>query len=518
MLAPLRNNRQRVATSTVRSVPAPVGGWDAKHSLADMPEDRAIILDNVFPNLSDVELRNGFEEYATGIGSGDVETLMEWSGPASSEFFAAGNNAVYDVSSSGAVGAAEFSSLTSTRFQHTMFSTSGGNFLWICNGADTPRYYNGSTWTTTTLTGSGFTEDDTVNVMAHQRRLYLAFLNSLEFGYLATVSVDGAVSTFNLAPIFSKGGYLMAMGSWTRDGGAGVDDIACFITSEGQVALYTGSDPGTADDWSLVGVFNIGKPIGRRCVFKVGADLVVITEDGYVPLSAILPIERVNVQGAALSDNIRNAATEAARLYGTLFGWQCVFYPKGSYALFNVPINATTSYQHVVNTQTGAWCRFTGQNALCWRIYGGNLYFGTTDGKVMKADTGADDNSSDIAGHIKPAFNYLGSRGSLKRFKEMRPLIESNGSIPVQIDWNVDYGNLAPTSVPTAPAITGAVWDTSLWDTGTWAASDTLAAPWLGIDGIGRCGTPNIRVSTSTLSFKLIAYDVLFERAAGGAL
>lgn len=518
MLAPLRNRRRSSGfASVVRSVPAPVGGWDAKHSLADMPEDRAIILDNVFPNLSDVTLRNGYESYATGIGSGNVETLMEWSGPASSKFFAAGNSAVYDISSSGAVGAAEFSSLNNTRFQHTMFSTSGGNFLWICNGADDPRHYNGSAWTIlNSAVITGVTPSDIINVMAHHRRLYFALNDSLQFGYLPTVSVTGAVSTFNLAPICAKGGYLMAMGSWTRDGGAGADDIACFITSEGQAVLYAGTDPGDANDWSLVGVFNIGKPIGRRCVFKVGSELVVITEDGYVPLSVILPIERVNVRGSSLSDNIRNAVVTATRNSGTLFGWQCVFYPKGTYALFNVPQSTSVFYQHVVNTQTGAWCRFKEQNGVCWGIYEGNIYFGGTDGRVLKADTGTSDDGAVIDGKIKPAFNYFGSKGGVKHFKMMRPLMVSNGALPVAIKWNVDYEDVEPSTVPTAPELTGAVWDTSLWDVDVWAPGDQLVNPWIGITGIGYSGTPNIAVRTNELTFSLKAFDVMFER--GGVM
>ena len=51
---------------------------------------------------------------------------------------------IYDVSSSGAVGAAAVSGLTNARHQHTMFATSGGQFLVICNGADGVRTYDGT--------------------------------------------------------------------------------------------------------------------------------------------------------------------------------------------------------------------------------------------------------------------------------------------------------------------------------------------------------------------------------------
>lgn len=513
MLSPLRNNTARVQTSITSSVPAPVGGWDAKNGLASMPQENAIRLDNVFPDLTEVRLRRGFQEYATGIGSGDVESLMEYSGPGGSQFFAAGNNAIYDISGAGAASSA-VTGLSSTRFQHTMFSTSGGNFLWICNGVDDPRYFDGTSWSTPSLTG--VPPGSIAGVAAHQRRLFFALNDSLKFGYLPLLSIAGGVSEFDLAPIFDKGGFLQAIGSWTRDGGAGMDDVACFITSEGQVAVFSGSDPGSFADWALTGVFNIGKPLGRRCVFKVGSELVVITEDGYVPLSAILPIERVNIQGQALSDRIRNAVKEAAQAHGANFGWQCIFYPKGSYALFNVPVSSTTAQQHVVNTQTGAWCRFTGQHARCWGLYRGDLYFGGTDGRVMKADAGVSDDGTAIAGAVKPAFNYFGRRSGLKRFRMMRPLIESNGSIPVATNWNVDFEDVAPTSVPTAPEVTGALWDSAQWDVDVWAPGKQLVNPWISINGIGYAGTPSIAIMTSTLTFALKAFDVMYE--AGGVM
>ena len=46
MLAPLRANRARQPTVIGKSRPAPVRGWDAKSSLAQMKPDAAIVLDN----------------------------------------------------------------------------------------------------------------------------------------------------------------------------------------------------------------------------------------------------------------------------------------------------------------------------------------------------------------------------------------------------------------------------------------------------------------------------------------
>jgi hypothetical protein len=52
-------------------------------------------------------------------------------------------------------------------------------------------------------------------------------------------------------------------------------------------------------------------------------------------------------------------------------------YPKAGWLLINVPVaNNTTYHQYVVNTITGAACKFTGMNASTWGMYNNNLYFG----------------------------------------------------------------------------------------------------------------------------------------------
>ena len=72
MLQPLNNNAQRVKTSQSVSIPAPVKGWNARDSLANMPEDFAVVLENVFPNLTSCDLRRGYESHSTGNGTGAV--------------------------------------------------------------------------------------------------------------------------------------------------------------------------------------------------------------------------------------------------------------------------------------------------------------------------------------------------------------------------------------------------------------------------------------------------------------
>ena len=508
MLQPLLDNSRKSKVSQSASIPAPVRGWNVRDSLANMPEDFAVELENIFPNLTSCDLRSGFASHSTGNGTGAVETLVEYAGPVTRKLISAAGSVIYDSSAPG--GSTSIATgKTNARWQTTMFGTAGGNFLFMVNGADAPIYYNGSAFVTPTL--SGVTATGIVNVAAHQRRLFFVFNSSLIFGYLPVVSVAGTVATFDIGGLCKKGGYIQAIGSWTRDGGSGPDDLFIAVTSEGECVIYSGNDPGVAASWNLVGVFNIGKPIGRRCLEKAGSDLTVITQDGAISMSTFLPIDQIASSGQAISTNIQNEFLASTRAYSTVFGWQSILYPQGSYSLFNIPLSATESIQYVMNSQTGAWCKFTGQNAACWSLFNGNLYFGAQAGGVIyKADSGFSDNAADIDWKIRPAFSYYGSRGNKKIFSLCRPHFTSSGIPSFAIDLNLDFSNINPTNIPTPTDTASGIWDVSKWDESYWAEEVTSAA-WTTVFGIGECASPTIRGGTKTISISFTAYDMIWQ-------
>ena len=148
LMQPLKSNAGRSTTSTVKFVDPPTKGWNERDDLSAMDKDEAIVLDNLVPSDTGIFLRPGYSSWVTGLGS-DVRSLMEYSGASSSKLFAATATAIYDVTSTGAVGAAVVSSLTSGHWQHVMFTTAGGSFLVLANGADSVRNYDGTTWTAT---------------------------------------------------------------------------------------------------------------------------------------------------------------------------------------------------------------------------------------------------------------------------------------------------------------------------------------------------------------------------------
>lgn len=510
MLRPASRKTGRIARprSQSYSTQAPIGGWNARDALANMQESDAIILDNWFPEQEAVRVRRGTSSFATGLTSA-VESLMVWRGPSAQKMFASSNSAVYETSSAGAVGAAEFSGLTSTRWQWENFANSAGNFLYIVNGSDAPRYYDGSSWTTPTITGSGLTASDLIHVFAFKRRLIFIEKASLSFWYFPVETISGTISEFDLGPVFSRGGFLMAGGNWTLDGGSGPDDYAAFMSSEGQVAIFQGTDPGNASNWAHVGTFDIGPPVGRRCFENIGGELIALTNDGVVPVSMFLRSGR-SQPALSLSDKISGAYTSATRDFAGNFGWQAQYYPKGSMLIVNVPITeGTTSRQFVRNTNTGAWCRFLGIDANCFAIFNDDLYYGG-NATVFKADTGNADAGSNIDGEVETAFSYLGNRGINKVFEQARPVLSSNGTVSVVMGVDVDFDSAQPSGTPTFLANAGGEWDTAEWDEAEWSDRNRITNEWQGIAGYGRCAAIRFRTATQG-ELKWTATDWLYQ-------
>ena len=490
------------------SVPAPVYGWNARDALADMGPKFAVILDNWIPGTDRVTARRGTAAHATGL-PGPVETLMPYiAADGTEEFFAASDGGIYDVTSAGAVGSAAVSSMTNDRWQHVQTTTSGGHYLIAVNGANTPRLYDGSSWSTTSFTGPTVANLAWIN--KHQTRVWFGEKDSMSAWYLGSNAIAGAATEFPFGGIAKKGGYLVGMGTWSRDGGDGSDDVAVFLTSEGEVIIYQGTDPSSANTWAQVGVFETGKPVGRRCMIKLGADLILMTQDGYVYTSTIQAGDRSEAQRLALSGQINAAVNEAVADYGSNFGWQPMMYPRGQLLIFNVPTSSTTSVQHVFNTQTKRPCRFTGIDALCWGLLSGRAYYGSSDGSVYLFDTGTSDSGTAIASDALQAFSYFGMPSREKIFKRVRPIFQGTQAPAIALDLNTDFQIQSPTAAATPVANSAGIWGTSKWGQFAWGGGMQTFKGWRAVRGSGGAASLRVRVSSDSARPSWLSTDWLY--------
>jgi len=579
-------------SAATTSLASPIGGWNARDSLANMQPLDAVTLVNFFPTPTDVTLRKGYTKSSTGI-TGKVNTLMNFPVTGAYKLFAAAGTRIYDATN--ATATTSFSSLSSDKLQFVNFTNTSGNYLVTCNGVDPVTIYDGTRWftiaTTTTaatintitrvgtlatlttatahglvtnnrvtisgatsseyngtyvitVTGAntftytmastpaanatvvgtyttigitGVNSNTFVNVNLFKNRLYFTQKDTLACWYLPVDSIGGAASPLYFGSIARNSGYLQAMATWTIDAGQGADDYAVFVTSMGEAIVYNGTDPSSATTWALKGVWQLGQTFSRRCFFKWGGDLLLLTQDGLVPLAASLQSSRLDPR-VNLTDKIYYAVSQAATQFYDLFGWQINYFASENMLILSIPTDAGME-QYVMHTITKSWARFTGIEAYCWEVAGNNnIYFGG-DGYVGNFYNATNDNGANIVGTAQQAYSYFQSPGQLKRFTLVRPILQTDNGVPtVLCGISVDFETIPLTnqiSFNPAAATVGK-WDVAKWDKANWGGQLVTTKVWQGVTGLGFSGSVSLNVASNGIEFHWASTDYVME--AGGVL
>ncbi|MGE3526771.1 MAG: hypothetical protein AB7I33_12700 [Gemmatimonadales bacterium] len=501
---------QRVVAQTV-TLPAPVGGWNTRDAWPAMAPQFAITLDNWFPQADGIYLRKGYEEHCDVTDP--VGTLYSYHVGADLDLLAFTEEDIIDVTTA-------TPSVLATGFTSAFWSTvTFGRKGVFVNGVDQPQQYDGSAISAATY--SGTTDDDFIGVSVFKNRLFFWKDNDQSFWYVTAVdNVTGTVAEFDLAYAFSVSGKIVSIATITFDGGNGVDDQIAIIFSSGQVVIYQGTDPGDAELWSLVGSFQLpGQPVGRRCTCQYGGDVLVMTNQGYFPLSKAITLGNLT-SSISISDTINPAIAALARENPNATFWQAMVYPAGQMLMFNVPASSSSGRdgqydQHVMNTTTGAWARFTGMDASCWVVHGSELYFaGQDDGVVWQGDIGTSDDDEQIVATGRQAFTNAGDPARVKRWNLARPIFQSEGFLPVAMALSVDFGNEPPFAAISSSTGAGSPWDTSPWDTSPWGYGATLQRNWQSISGVGHSASVSVKVSTGTQDVRWYQTQYVYEPGA----
>jgi hypothetical protein len=582
-------------TAATTSLPAPIGGWNARDSLAAMAPTDAVQLINFFPTPTDVTLRKGYTKASTGI-TGKVNTLMNYTDTSLSagyRLFAAAGTKIYDAKPATAV--QYFDGLSSDKLQFVNITNTAGHFLVACNGVDPVLIFDGTRWftvaTTTTAqtistithvgavatlttasphglvtnnrvtissassseyngtyvitkTGAntftytmastpaanasvvgtyttiGITGADSstfINVNLFKNRLFFTQKDTLTCWYLDVNSIGGTASPLYFGGIARNSGYLQAMGTWTIDAGQGADDYAVFVTSMGEVIVYNGTDPNSTTTWALKGVWQLGQTFNRRCFFKWAGDLLLLTQDGLVPLASALQSSRLDPR-VNLTDKIYYPISQAATLYFNNFGWQIQYFASENMLILSIPTDLGME-QYVMHTITKAWGRFTGIEAYCWEVSGDNdMHFGG-NGYVGKFYDATNDAGNNIVATAQQAYSYFDSPGQLKRFTLVRPTLQTDNGIPTVlcgISTDFDTQPLVNQISFNPNAAKVGKWDVAKWDKANWGGQLVTTKIWQGVTGLGFSGSINLNVASNGIELHWASTDYVLE--GGGVL
>lgn len=444
------------------NIPSSQGGLNLKDSLDAMESKYAFQMDNIEPAEGKDVLRQG----CVRVGNDEAVKLIAFNKAGYETLITATDSSLYKLNTDKSRTLLK-SGFASSAWQSTDFTDGSGNTnTIIANGSSdyVQRIYVDSGNITV---GNSFTTAGLSSPLGYKNRIYLIEEGTFNIKYGGLNAISGSLTDYPTAGLFKYGGKLLTLENWTQDAGTGMQNLFTAFSSNGEVAVFSGTSP-EADDWALMGVFLISKPIGKNCTCRMGGDLIIITQSGYLPLSQVLSQYRANI--TPISDKINPI------VYGKLYTgkWSIVWYPKRAWILVNAPSTATgyAYEQHILNTKTGGWFRAVGWDALSWVLLGDDLYFSNYSG-VFKADEGNTDNGKPITYAVQKAYSDLGIP-NIKQVLMVKERTNIQGTVSVGTKLGIDFVLQDSTSKQISLGGNQSYWDEAIWDKSFWSSENPI--------------------------------------------
>jgi hypothetical protein len=507
MRQPIRQNDRGKKTQSI-TIPCPTGGWNKRDSLAAMPLNDAVIMDNWMPKQSSVELREGYSFCRQTPPETPAQSLIAYNSANNKSLLYAAGGSIYKMD------IADYSIETlGENFSSDFWrSVQYKNRLFLANGANEPQIYDGLELKQHSFSAPAGELDFTrlCDVELFKNRLFFTERDSLKFWHTTQAgAVGGALSSFDLSQLARRGGTIAAINNWSQSGSEGQDNQLVIITSEGEVFVYSGDNPADAGKWALKGYYVIAQTVGFRNSVKIGGDIAVITKDGYCALSSLL--SPMSAQGTPISNKIDNALKELKNAFNYP-QWQISYINNRDLVLVNAPTGNNTAVQHIYNIKIGAWSRWTGINAAVWEMLEGEVYFAGLDGGIYKMFDGNNDNGAEIIGEVQQAFTDCGN-ANIKMFKSAYFVLSAN-IVPIfHLLFGIDFKDAKEIS--SAVIRSGdAKWNKSEWDSDVWAQEKTAKTIEAAVFSYpGRYASVGIKTQMSASEISWQATTLTFETA-----
>lgn len=507
--------------------PAPIRGWVLNENLSVSQMGGARILDNWIPTTTGVQVRGGARRYATIHATEAVDTLFSYRSGAIEKFFAATASVISEITTVADANVAPTPTVTgrtSGRYSTEHFGTAGGDYLYAVNGSDDPLLYNGTTFTpinaTSTPAITGAPTADFSHVWSFANRLFFVEQGSMTAWYLPVDSIGGAAQSFSLAGVFKLGGALLFGAKWSMDAGDGLDDKCVFVSTQGEVAVYEGTNPGSAADWSKAGVYQIAKPLGPNANVTAGGDLLIATEVGLVPISEAVKRDVAALELGAVSQPIAPYWQQQARLISGQ-NWEIVKLPRQNIMVVSQPaVDDMVGSCLVANLQTGAWSRIVGWKTNCLGTFSNEGYFGGSSGLVFLMNSGGSDDGAPYTCVFMGHHDDFAAPTMQKTVLQMRPVFRSGTPFLPKLDAVVDYDETV-SSPPSSPSdFSGNGWDEGEWDAALWDSENLIVRParWVSIGATGHVVAPVLQLTYGVTPTPLVEFVSIDAAYVVGAL
>ena len=458
------------------TLPAPTRGLVLNENESFIQPGAALVLDNWKPTMKGLALRGGCSRWSVLPETTPVVSMFQFISGNNQKMFAGNATKLYDVTATAPV--LVKSGQASGNYVASQMANQGGDHMLVANDAgDYLLHYDGTTWTTynasqittnpsVTPPPSCATGHNLTYVWKYRGRYYFIEGGTMNAWYLPLNAVQGQLNLIPLAGAATKGGKLLCGFTWSIDAGDGIDDKCVFMTDQGELLIFTGSDPSVSTNWRQEGRYATSVPLGMNCWTPIGGDVLIATVDGIIPISASITKDTSQLELAAITRAIKPMWRDEVNAKRALPWTMCKWDEYGG--LFVTWPGGIAGSQRcgVVNIATGAWARFVGWDAMCFGRMRADMFFGTQGGVIMQADrTGYDDNAPYTAVMVG-GWEMFSSQSATMVWRQARASFTARAGEPFQpqLSATTDYVIVIPPA-PSAAPDPGVldVWDQGLW-------------------------------------------------------
>lgn len=483
-------------------VPAPVFGIDARTVLSSGDPMFCIYSFNLLPSEYGLRVRRGYREWQIDIDNGNplgVGTIIPFGGldedATDDRLFAVTNEGIWDVTAEEGTPILKIDFTNPVNGGNTTAAAGHGVYAhYTTDAAIELLYYadsmNGlfqySQATDLWIRATGIVGPDVAQidfVMAHKKQLWMIERSKSYAWYLPEASITGDASQFFFGTKFNHGSNLAGCFTWTIDGGAGIDDFFVAVSRAGDVLIYKGSDPSSADTWQSTGQYFIGAiPTGSRFASESGGNLNLLSIFGLTAMDEIVRgVDGKNIRANTESLKIAAIIRRAMIDYRNEYGWDVKVIPSQGSLLISQPATLDGVYlQYAMNTTTTGWGMWRGVPMTAFDEWNGKVYFGDKTSRVCVMDVGVDDMPIDpqigdsgqpISFSLLTTFQDYGQPTIFKRIKYIRPDFVSKLEPQFSVKARFDYDLEEVLNISMDPATGSSLWDYGTWDQSLWGGN-----------------------------------------------
>ena len=518
------------------TLPAPTRGIIESENEAYMQPGAALVCDNWVPTMRGVKLRGGYQPWCTLPEPVPIISGFEYVSGGMQRMYVGTASSLFDVTS--IVPALVKSGQSSGNYAAAQFANQGGDWLIVTNEAgDAPLRFNGSTWDVldptlptppeNLITGPPDTPIENgkglTYVWKYRNRLFFIEGGTMNAWYLGINSVGGALKMIPLSGAARMGGRLISGGVMSIDAGDGMDDKCIFLSDQGECIVFTGTNPDDPNNWRQEGRYFVGPPLGINAHFQVGGDLMIMTIEGIVPLSAATQKTGGQLETAMITRNIKSLWRDEV-IDKREHPWTARRWDEYGGIFVTTPGGKPGQRRCLVaNNATGAWCRFTNYDATCFMRLYENFYFGTQDGVVMQAEKSGNDNGFPYHATLVGGWEMFQQPSATVVWHQARAVFISNEAFVPHLSATTDFEIIIQTPPPVVADVfvSEDAWDQGKWDDALWDQEvpnkplPRRNTMWVSIGATGFSHAPVVQVTVAQQArpnVELVAVAATFER------